>query len=61
MLKVCKWIIRLISIDPIKDREIEFSLKAHTFVEAKHLEIDENVEKHKLFASVVECKIFILN
>jgi len=25
-------------------------------VEAKHLEIDEDVEKHKLFSSVVECK-----
>ncbi len=31
-------------------------MKAHTFVEAKHLEIDEDVEKHKLFSSVVECK-----
>ena len=40
---------RLISIDPVKDRDIEFSMKAYSFVLAKHLEIDENIEKHKMF------------
>ncbi|CAD8107469.1 unnamed protein product [Paramecium sonneborni] len=45
---------KLISIDPVKDREIEFQMKAYSFVQAKHLEIDENIEKHKMFNSVVE-------
>ncbi|CAD8188822.1 unnamed protein product [Paramecium octaurelia] len=45
---------KLVSIDPVKDREIEFSMKAYSFVQAKHLEIDENIEKHKIFNSVVD-------
>ncbi|CAD8198351.1 unnamed protein product [Paramecium octaurelia] len=45
---------KLISIDPVKDREIEFSMKAYSFVQAKHLEIDENIEKHKMFNQVVD-------
>ncbi len=32
-------------------------MKAHSFVKAKHLDIDEAVEEHKLFNSVVECNI----
>ncbi|CAD8093184.1 unnamed protein product [Paramecium primaurelia] len=45
---------KLISIDLVKDREIEFSMKAYSFVQAKHLEIDENIEKHKMFNQVVD-------
>ncbi|CAD8192982.1 unnamed protein product [Paramecium pentaurelia] len=45
---------KLISIDLVKDREIEFSMKTYSFVQAKHLEIDENIEKHKMFNQVVD-------
>ncbi|CAD8107958.1 unnamed protein product [Paramecium sonneborni] len=45
---------KLISIDPLKDEEIEFSIKVYSFIQAKHLKIDENIEKHKIFSSIVE-------
>ncbi|CAD8096669.1 unnamed protein product [Paramecium primaurelia] len=45
---------KLILIDPVKDREIEFSMKAYSFVQAKHLDIDENIEKHKMFNQVID-------
>lgn len=35
-------------------------MKAHSFVKAKHLDIDETVEEHKLFNSVVECNVYLI-